>query len=68
MEDPDTMEDKKWEPVIEVIKGQDWTERLFVGHGYLYRTTVIAGATTKSAGQVATALAFVPARSTTQEK
>ena len=61
MEDPSTMEDKpKWEMVTEKIPGQDFTEKLKVETGYLYRTTVIAGATTSSAGQVAVAQTFVP--------
>jgi hypothetical protein len=32
--------------------------------GYLYRTVVLAGATTSAAGQVAVAMSFVPDRRT----
>jgi hypothetical protein len=62
MEDPTTMEDPAvdWELVCET-PGQDVTDRLRVDAGYLYRSTWFAGATTKNAGQVAVALAFVPA-------
>jgi hypothetical protein len=61
MEDPNTMADTpKWEIVTEKIPGQDFTEKLKVETGYLYRTTVIAGATTDAAGQVAVAQTFVP--------
>lgn len=66
MEDPETMEDsnpqEEWENVVEAIPGQDMLDRIRVDSGWLYRQTMIAGATTKQAGQVAVALAFVPDR------
>ena len=68
MEDPKTMEDSnpqgQWEEIVTEIPGQVWTDRLRVDTGYIYRTTSIAGATTKQAGQVAVAMAFVPDRAT----
>jgi hypothetical protein len=65
MEDPSTMADgPAWETVVETVKGQDYTERLRVDAGFLYKHTQIAGATTDQAGQVAVALAFVPDRAT----
>lgn len=65
MEDPNTMADPPaWEVMIE-IPGQDRLDRLRVATGWLYRTTVQAGATTKSSGQIAVALAFVPDRTGT---
>jgi hypothetical protein len=60
MEDPSTMADPTWEMVTEKIPGQDYTERLKVETGWLYRTIVVAGATTDAAGQVAIAQTFVP--------
>ena len=54
----------QYEMVCETVKGQHWTDRLRVDTGYLYRTVMIAGATTPAAGQVAIALAFVPDRAT----
>jgi hypothetical protein len=60
MEDPSTMADAPaWEPVVS-IPGQDRLDRFRVATGWLYRTTVQAGATTKSAGQIAVAMVFVP--------
>jgi hypothetical protein len=67
MEDPKTMADSttpQWEMVVETIKGQDYTQRLRVDTGYLYCRTTIAGATSKAAGQVATAMTLVPDRAT----
>jgi len=70
MEDPKTMADtdtQSWQMVTETIKGQDYTQRLRVDAGYpgyLYRTVVMAGATTPAAGQVAVAMIFVPDRRT----
>lgn len=70
MEDPKTMADSPpdavqstWELVTEK-PGQDKTDRLRVDTGWLYRTTLFAGATTKASGQVAVALTFVPDRAT----
>lgn len=61
MEDPKTMEDSpKWELIYEDSSKQDVTDRLHVDGGYLYRTRVMAGATTSASGQVAVAVAFVP--------
>jgi hypothetical protein len=68
MEDPKTMEDTnpqaQWETVCEQVPtmAQDVLERIRVDSGWLYRASMIAGASTKSAGQVAVALAFVPDR------
>jgi len=61
MEDPKTMEDKpKWELVAETMPSQDLTERLRVEQGWLYRTRVLAGATTEASGQIAVAMVYVP--------
>lgn len=68
MEDPKTMQDtnpqEQWETVCEQqpSQAQDILERIRVDSGWLYRATLIAGASTKSSGQVAVALTFVPDR------
>jgi hypothetical protein len=68
MEDPKTMEDTNpqevWETVCEQPPdmSQDLLQRIRVDSGWLYRLQVLAGASTKSSGQVAVALAFVPDR------
>jgi len=65
MEDPSTMADSpEYEMVCEEIPGQSWTDRLRVDTGWLYRTTVLAGVTTRASGTPAVALAFVPDRAT----
>jgi hypothetical protein len=64
MEDPKTMEDSpKWELIYE-IPSQDRLDRFRVDTGWLYRTTIQAGASTKSSGQVAVSMTLVPDRAT----
>jgi len=61
MEDPKTMEDStQWELIHEDASKQDVTDRLRVSHGWIYRTRIMAGASTGASGQVAVAMAFVP--------
>ena len=63
MEDPKTMEDSaQWELIYQDSSKQDTTDRLAVNGGHLYRTRIIAGASTAASGQVAVSMVYVPER------